>query len=78
MLTFSEISNDPVTQDSKCTFGSSFADFDNDGDLDLAVANGFCNQGMANDLFENQGDGSFVKVSDQLVSNGNICSFGAF
>lgn len=73
---FSEISNSVLSSESKCSFGSAFGDFDNDGDLDLAVANGFCNSAMANDLYENQGDGSFKKVSELLVSNDNTCSFG--
>jgi hypothetical protein len=73
---FTEISNDPIVSDTKCTFGSAFADYDNDGDLDLAVSNGFCDGGMANSLYENQGDGSFIEVSNLIPSNGNICSFG--
>ena len=74
--TFTEIANDPVVNDARCTFGSAFADYDNDGDLDLAIANGFCDGGMANSLYENQGDGSFVDVSHLLPANNNICSFG--
>jgi len=73
---FNEISNSVLSSESKCSFGSAFGDFDNDGDIDLAVANGFCNSAMANDLYENLGDGSFKKVSELLVSNDNTCSFG--
>lgn len=73
---FAEILDDPVATYEGCTFGSAFGDFDNDGDLDLVIANGFCNGNMQNKLYANQGDGSFLEVSDQLQTNLNICSFG--
>lgn len=75
-LNFEEIMTGPVVTGLSCTFGSAFGDYDNDGDLDLIIANGFCNGGLANVLYENQGDGTFVEASSQLVSNGNTCSFG--
>lgn len=73
---FAEISDDPVSSYEGCTFGSAFGDYDNDGDLDLVIANGFCNGNMQNKLYENQGDGHFTDVSDLLPINLNICSFG--
>jgi len=42
------------------TFQSSWGDFDDDGDDDLYVANDFAK----NQLFQNQGDGSFLDVTD--------------
>lgn len=73
---FGEIMDDPVAKYDGCTFGSAFGDYDNDGDLDLAIANGFCNGNMQNVLYENQGDGSFKEVTELLSVNLNICSFG--
>lgn len=56
-------------------FGVAFADFDHDGDLDVAVANGHIihnielfsdttTYAQRNQLFENQGDGRFQEVDD--------------
>ena len=73
---FGEQKDDPVAASTGCTFGSAFGDYDNDGDLDLVVSNGFCNTNMQNQLFENQGDGTFKEVSELLPLNGNTCSFG--
>ncbi len=64
-------------ENNACTFGSAFGDYDNDGDLDLYVAHGFCSSNLANRLFQNNGDGSFTDVSEILVANDEICSFGA-
>jgi hypothetical protein len=55
-------------------FGTKFCDFDNDGFLDIFVANGHINDliektdeevtyAQANQLFENNGDGTFTDVS---------------
>lgn len=73
---FGEILDDPVAKFEGCTFGSAFGDYDNDGDLDLAISNGFCNGNMQNALFENQGDGRFIDVSNLLSVNLNVCSYG--
>ncbi|MEX2400466.1 MAG: CRTAC1 family protein [Rhodothermales bacterium] len=46
-------------------WGSSFMDYDNDGDVDIFKVNGDLNHlfGHEDQLFENQGDGSFLDVS---------------
>lgn len=55
--------------------GIAWADFDNDGDMDLYVAN--ANYG-ANALFQQQADGNFVDVAVQMhVPGGPLRSFGA-
>lgn len=63
--------------DGGCSFGSNFGDYDNDGDLDLIVTNGFCNSKLRNFLYENQGDGTFIRRESILPSLAAICSYGA-
>ena len=56
-------------------WGCSWADFDNDGDLDLFVANeAFL--GVANSLFINQGNGTFEEDTATQISLINDRSFG--
>ncbi|GGG05315.1 hypothetical protein GCM10011344_02170 [Dokdonia pacifica] len=45
------------------TFCASFFDYDNDGDLDIYLANNFCP--WENILYSNDGDGSFINVSNE-------------
>ncbi len=66
----------PINTDGGCTFGSAFEDYDNDGDLDLFVANGFCNGLIVNFLYKNDGAGSFVRDQDALPSFITPCSYG--
>lgn len=74
--TFEAVADDPIISANTCSFGSAFADYDNDGDLDLVVSNGFCNANLANTLFQNQGDGTFLDVSTELEGIAEVCSFG--
>ena len=69
--------NDPVSTDGGCSYGSNFGDYDNDGDLDLIVSNGYCGANLANFLYENQGDGSFVRADSLLPNLPEVCSYGA-
>lgn len=55
--TFTKITNIAITQDGKASDGSSWGDIDNDGDLDLFVANWW---GQPNLLYLNNGDKSFT------------------
>ena len=66
----------PLTKDGGCSYGSAFGDFDNDGDLDLMVANGFCQANLENWLYENDGQGNFTSLSAALPNMSNHCSFG--
>ncbi len=54
--------------------GIAWADFDNDGDLDLYIANA----GGMNALYQRQGDGTFANVTTQMhVPGGPGSSYGA-
>ncbi|TAE50888.1 MAG: hypothetical protein EAZ89_11155, partial [Bacteroidetes bacterium] len=57
---FTEIFEGPVVNDRASSVGSSWGDYDNDGDLDLFVAN---SNGQGNFLYDNNGDGSFTPVN---------------
>lgn len=67
----------PINSDGGCTFGSAFADYDNDGDLDLFVANGFCNGVITNFLYKNTGAGVFERDLTSLPNYVTPCSYGA-
>ncbi len=56
---FERVFDSGTTDDSRQSYGSSWIDFDNDGDLDLYVAN----SRRDNQLFENDGSGQFTPVT---------------
>jgi photosystem II stability/assembly factor-like uncharacterized protein len=58
--TFEKIITGPVVLDTADSRGASAADFDNDGDMDLFVANAGTLPGAKNFLYINQGDGTFI------------------
>lgn len=74
--TFKEITQGPLVETADCAYGSAFADYDNDGDLDLLVTHGYCREGLPNALYENLGDGKFHEVSELLTANEAVCSYG--
>jgi hypothetical protein len=67
---FTKIATGDIVNDAGNSGGSSWIDFDNDGYLDLFVANG--NQdNQNNQLFRNNHDGTFIKIiTGELVNNG--------
>jgi hypothetical protein len=74
---FTEITNSPVTSEITNSFGSTFGDVDNDGDLDLFVCNAYLAGQNTNSLFINNGDGSFVKDTSSNLANHQGNTFGA-
>lgn len=74
---FEAVTQGAMVTDGGYSFGSSFADIDNDGDLDLFVANGFGPiAGVQNFLYINQGDGTFARDLSSIPELSTRCSYG--
>lgn len=75
--TFTNLAGSAVAENTHRTFGSSFGDLDNDGDLDLFVANGNTAADNANSIFFNNGSGTFTKYSGvEMVNHPQIQNIG--
>ncbi|MFK7948603.1 MAG: FG-GAP-like repeat-containing protein [Saprospiraceae bacterium] len=70
--TFTKITNSIVTTTAGHSHGSAWADFDNDGDLDLIITNDSNSQ---NEYYINNGDGTFTAI-DNAITNLFGESFG--
>ncbi|MCD4729910.1 MAG: FG-GAP-like repeat-containing protein, partial [Bacteroidales bacterium] len=62
--TFTSITEGQIVNDGGDCSGCSWSDFNNDGFLDVFVANRW---GQNNFLYRNEGDGSFTKITDGLI-----------
>ena len=69
---FTKVTDKIIVNDGGHSHGSSWIDFDNDGWLDLFVAN---SNGQDNYLYRNNGDKTFTKIEDAFKDNGGQ-SFG--
>ncbi len=74
--TFTEDINSIVNFPSVNSFGSSFADIDNDGDLDLFVCNAYLASLEKNYLYINDGDGNFSLSQGNDLANYSGHTFG--
>jgi len=77
---FDRIGVSPFTVDQGMSAGCSWADFDNDGDPDLFIANAGSAPGEFNFLYENLGDGNFQKISsgNPIVTDKNLSNGGCW
>ena len=73
---FTEIAAGELSTDGGCSYGSNFGDFDNDGDLDLVVSNGYCNGDIVNFLYLNDGQGNFSRDQQSIADLDTPCSYG--
>ncbi|MCP4706097.1 MAG: hypothetical protein GY865_15975 [candidate division Zixibacteria bacterium] len=69
---FTSIDDTPLTANTRYSICANWADYDNDGDLDLAVGNGWWNVAQTNKYYQNNGDGTFLEITggDFVTSNG--------
>ncbi|MCP4213504.1 MAG: hypothetical protein GY765_02555, partial [bacterium] len=70
---FSRITGNALSDNNRKVQGHGWCDFDNDGDMDVLLAN--C-QGQNDDLFQNNGDGTFTRLGGALPSNDGTDTFG--
>lgn len=63
---FTRVLSGPIASDAGACYGASWADYDNDGWLDLFVAR---HTNANNLLYHNRGDGTFDKVEDGAITN---------
>lgn len=80
--TFVEQTASAIAAETGSSFGSAFADVDNDGDVDLLVCNAYFTGQTTNSLFMNDGTGNFTKDSSSSLAThqGNTfgCAFGDY
>lgn len=74
---FTEITSGQLGTDGSCSYGSNFGDYDNDGDLDIVVSNGFCIGNILNFLYKNDGNGNFTRDLESIEDLSTPCSYGA-
>jgi len=66
--TFSDVAAEAGVADDRQTLGAAFGDLDNDGDLDLYLANDY----GPNALYLNRGDGSFEDITEAAGVEGRL------
>ena len=74
---FIKITDQDVVNDSGWWMGSSWGDYDNDGDLDLYVTSHYIRSPQPNALYENNGEGTFTKVTHGVIATDVEASAGA-
>ncbi len=72
--TFTQITNSALVQEAKYSIGATWADYDNDGDMDVFVP---ATSGQSNSLFRNNGAGAFEKMTNVGISLDNASSVGS-
>ncbi|MCK4345114.1 MAG: VCBS repeat-containing protein [Bacteroidales bacterium] len=74
--TFTPIVHEVIQPEGNASFGISWGDYNNDGYLDIFVANGGWIGSQKNFLYHNNGDGTFTKINTGTIINDNGASRG--
>ena len=74
---FTKITGLPIVTGGGASCGGSWGDYNNDGHLDLFVANASSHPDSTNFLYRNNGDGSFTRVTGGVVANDEGRSVGS-
>ncbi len=71
--TFTDVTHTAGVADPQSSFCAAWADYDNDGYLDLYIADGVIGDGAANVLYRNNGDGTFTNTAESagVANTGN-------
>ncbi|MEL6254697.1 MAG: VCBS repeat-containing protein, partial [Bacteroidota bacterium] len=72
--TFSRATDNPIALEAKFSMGATWADYDNDGLVDLFVPNG---RDDNNSLYHNEGNGQFTKITGGDIVNDGGNSTGS-
>ena len=74
--TFTKVTSGAIVTDLACSVASTWGDYDNDGNVDLFVAN---NVGSSNFLYHNNGNSTFTKITTgDIVESGIYCHNAAW
>ena len=63
--TFTDVTHAAGVADPQSSFCAAWADYDNDGYIDLYIADGVIGDGAANVLYRNNGDGTFTNTAER-------------
>jgi hypothetical protein len=74
--TFARITSGPIGTDLGDSRGCVWGDYDNDGYLDMFVANGGRTSSQSSFLYHNNGDGTFTKITSGSIVNDGGHSIG--
>jgi hypothetical protein len=76
---FAKVTTGDIISGGYDSFGGSWADFDNDGDLDLFITHVMWGDpsSSANFLYQNDGTGNFTSVTGQGIVNDGAYSYGS-
>ncbi|UCE18937.1 MAG: VCBS repeat-containing protein [Gemmatimonadota bacterium] len=75
--TFEKVTGQNIVSDGGESFGGSWGDYDNDGDLDLFVPNISYSTDGNNFLYNNNSDGTFTRITQGDIVNDGGYSFGS-
>ena len=67
---FTAVTEGPVVSDGGHSYSAAWVDIDNDGWVDLFVANGGMSHAQVNFLYRNLGDGNFERITDGEIVQG--------